>query len=148
MASLKGQYGRIGSASRAKGGETRFFSVIKGIPDLPLLINDLKQLEVINWLCCLVIVISKGAKLQLSASKIWLYYRKSWQIEHESKSRGGESSCFYGNCCYTKNSLALKNWKLEYLTYLGQKTVFLHQFQTLSLVPSSFEPNFVQRGLL
>ena len=40
MASLKGQYGRIGSASMAKGGETRFFSVIKGIPDLPLLIND------------------------------------------------------------------------------------------------------------
>ena len=69
MASLKGQYGRIGSASRAKGGETRFFSVIKGIPDLPLLINDLKLLEVINWLCCLVIVISKGAKLQLSAPK-------------------------------------------------------------------------------
>ena len=69
MAPLKGQYGRIGSASRAKGGETRFFSVIKGIPDLPLLINDLKQLEVINWLCCLVIVISKGAKLQLSAPK-------------------------------------------------------------------------------
>ena len=69
MAPLKGQYGRIGSASRAKGGETRFFSVIKGIPDLPLLINDLKLLEVINWLCCLVIVISKGAKLQFSAPK-------------------------------------------------------------------------------
>ena len=77
MAPLKGQYGRIGSASRAKGGETRFFSIIKGIPDLPLLINDLKQLEVINWLCCLVIVISKGAKLQFSAQKIGLYYRKS-----------------------------------------------------------------------
>ena len=46
-----------------------FFSVIKGIPELPLSINDLKQLEVINWLCCLLIVISKGAKLQVSASK-------------------------------------------------------------------------------
>ena len=71
MASLKGQYGRIGSASRAKGGETRFFSVIKGIPDLPLLINDLKQLEVITWLRCLLIVISEGAKLQFSAPKLW-----------------------------------------------------------------------------
>ena len=40
-----------------------FFSVIKGIPDLPPFINDSKQVEVINWLCCLVIVISKGAKL-------------------------------------------------------------------------------------
>ena len=71
MAPLKDQYGSIGSASKAKGGETRFFSVIKGIPDLPLLINDLKQLEVINWLCCLVIVISKGAKLQFSAPQNW-----------------------------------------------------------------------------
>ena len=65
MASLKGQYGRIGSASRAKGGETRFFSVIKGIPDLPLLINDLKQLEVSNWLCYLVIVIRERLRFYL-----------------------------------------------------------------------------------
>ena len=71
MAPLKGQYGRIGSASRARVAKLDFFSVLKGIPDLPLLFHDLKQLEVIYWVCCLVILISKGAKLQFSAPKNW-----------------------------------------------------------------------------
>ena len=55
----------------ARVAKLDFFSVIKGIPDLSLLINHLKPLEVINWLCSLVNLISKGAKLQLSAQKNW-----------------------------------------------------------------------------
>ena len=51
MATLEGWCGRIGSASRGKGGESRIFLVIKGNPDLPLLTAHLKQLEVIICNC-------------------------------------------------------------------------------------------------
>ena len=64
MATLEGWCGRIGSASRGKGGESRIFLAIKGNPDLPLLTAHLKQLEVIICNRGLSIINGKGAKLQ------------------------------------------------------------------------------------
>ena len=64
MATLEGWCGRIGSASRGKGGESRIFLAIKGNPDLPLLTAHLKQLEVIICNYGLSIINGKGAKLQ------------------------------------------------------------------------------------
>ena len=63
MATLEGWCGRIGSASRVKGGESRIFLSIKGNPDLPQLTADLKQLEVIICDRGLSIINGKGAKL-------------------------------------------------------------------------------------
>ena len=64
MATLEGWCGRIGSASRKKGGESRIFLSIKGNPDFPQLTAHLKQLEVIICDHGLSIISGKGAKLQ------------------------------------------------------------------------------------
>ena len=64
MAPLDGRCGRIGSASRGKGGESRIFQAIKGNPDLSQLTAHLKGLEVIICNRGLSIINGKGAKLQ------------------------------------------------------------------------------------
>ena len=64
VAPLDGRCGRIGSASRGKGGESRIFLSINGNPDFPQLTAHLKQLEVIICDHGLSIISGKGAKLQ------------------------------------------------------------------------------------
>ena len=64
MATLEGWCGRIGSASKGKGGESRIFPSIRRNPDFPQLTAHLKQLEVIICDDGLAIISGKGAKLQ------------------------------------------------------------------------------------
>ena len=64
MATLEGWCGRIGSASRGKGGESRIFPSIRGNPDFPQLTAHFKQLEVIICNHGISIINGKGAKLQ------------------------------------------------------------------------------------
>ena len=66
MAPMNGRCGRIGSASRGKGGESRIFQAIKGNPDLPQLTAHLKGLEVILCNRGLSIINGKGPNLQFN----------------------------------------------------------------------------------
>ena len=66
MATLEGWCGRVGSASRGKGGESRIFQAIKENPDLSQLTGHLKQSEVIKGNCTILIITGKSAKLQIS----------------------------------------------------------------------------------